>query len=277
MNKVDGITRFCLLVLIASTGVSASEPGVAHAYLTEKFFFDAGIYFPDRKLRISVEGTDLVRNNEIDFGDLDFKRSDQTAAFNFGWKLSPHWKLAAQYFGSSDDATGTLDENIEWGDEVFPVGANVGFGQKFSLLRTLIGYEFNDSDHHAFGIGGGLHILDISAYIEGDVTVGNATAFSHQSVSAVGLLPNIGSWYRYSFAEKWVLTARVDWLSAKIGDYDGRLINASAGINYQMFDHFGIGANYNFFELDVGVNKTDWVGKAVTSYDGLFVYLSAYW
>jgi hypothetical protein len=278
MNSVRLTFFFCVVALYADVPARAADTGDAHPYLTERFYFDVGIYFPDRTLRISVDDQNGTRNRAIDFNDeFRIKRSDETAAFNFGWRMSKHWKLAAQYFRTSDDVTATLDEEIEWGDGVVPVGADINAGQEFALTRVLIGYEFNNSGKQAFGIGGGLHILDISAYIEGDITVDGTTEFGRRSVHATALLPNIGTWYRYSLTEKWVVTARLDWLSVEFGEYDGRLLNGSAGINYQMFDNFGIGANYNYFEVNVGVNKNDWVGKAFTRYDGLFVYLSAYW
>jgi len=278
MNSVKLVSLICSVAYSAAVPSRAAEVGAAHPYLTDKFFVDVGVYFPDRTLRISVDNQNGARNPPIDFNDeFGLTRSDETAAFNFGWRIGNHWKLAGQYFRSSDDVTATLDEEIEWDDGVVATGSDINAGQKFSLTRTLIGYEFNNSEKQTFGIGGGLHVIDISAYIEGDITVAGTPEFDRRSVQATGILPNVGAWYRYSLSEKWVVTARFDWLSAEIGDYDGRLINASAGVNYQMFDHFGLGINYNYFEIDVGVNKEDWVGNAVTRYDGLYVYLSAYW
>ena len=49
------------------------------------------------------------------------------------------------------------------------------------------------------------------------------------------------------------------------------------GVNYQLSDYFGIGANYNFVQLDVGVNGDLWRGEIKTTYDGLYVYLSVFW
>ena len=65
--------------------------------------------------------------------------------------------------------------------------------------------------------------------------------------------------------------------SVSIGEYDGRLINASFGINYQAFEHAGIGLSYNVFDLDVGINKASWRGAAEITYEGLYASLSFYW
>ena len=94
MNFVKAGGLVITFLCLATTGVRAAETGSAHPYLTEKFFLDLGIYFPDRKLRISVNGSDGVSNTDIDFDDeLNLDASDQTAAINFGWRLGeqkPH-------------------------------------------------------------------------------------------------------------------------------------------------------------------------------------------
>lgn len=278
------VKTLCVSVLVflsTSSSILAAESGSAHPYLTEKFFLDLGVYFPERKLRISVDGPTTPQNPDFDFSDaINVSRGDETALLNFGWRIGERWKLSAQYFRSADVFSAVLEDDIEWGDDVFPVDGEVITGQEFTLVRTLVGYEWSSDNNHAFGIGGGLHFLNLKVFMQGDIQIGGPggpVADERRAVDLIAPLPNFGLWYRYSLAQKWALTARYDWLSASVGDYDGRMVNASVGVNYQVFDNFGIGANYNFFELDVAVSKDDWIGHAITSYDGLFVYLSAYW
>jgi hypothetical protein len=54
------------------------------------------------------------------------------------------------------------------------------------------------------------------------------------------------------------------------------LVNVALGVNFQAFEHFGIGLNYNYFELDVSIDKSGWRGKVETTYDGAYVYASFY-
>jgi hypothetical protein len=127
-------------------------------------------------------------------------------------------------------------------------------------------------------LGLGIHWLEISASIEGNAVVNGVPAgFRRESVSAKAPLPNIGAWYTYSISPKWAFRARLDWLSAKVGEYDGTLINAAAGLNYQIFEHAGFGLSYNLFDLDLNINKRGWHGNVNTSYEGAFVHMSFYW
>ncbi len=145
-------------------------------------------------------------------------------------------------------------------------------------FEKFFGRTLDTSDRHDFGVGAGFHWLEFGAFIEGNVILGGGGgAFRREAVSANGPLPNFGVWYQYSLSPRWALRSRLDWLDVSLGEYDGKLINASFGLNYQTFDHFGIGLNYNFFELDVDVTKSDWRGELETTYEGLYAYLSFYW
>ena len=197
---------------------------------------------------------------------------------NFAWRFGEKWELGAQYFQSDGQRQAALEEDIEWGEFVFGAGTGVTAGIDFTVLRAFFGRNFDSADHHDFGIGLGIHYLEIGAFIEGlAILNGQQAGFRRESVKAAAPLPNVGAWYVRSLSDRWAMRLRLDWFAAEVGDYDGELINASAGLNFQLFDHVGLGVSYNFFELDVGVSKRGWRGEVKTIYDGLFVHASVYW
>jgi hypothetical protein len=257
----------------------AQEQSNVHPYLTEEFFVDIGVFFPERHVGIRVNGSITGPSEPIDLeGDLGARISDQTFSLDFGWRFGEKWQLEGQYFASSGGREASLKEDVEWGDFVFRAGTSVKAGQDFSLIRAFFARRFESSDKHEFGVGAGLHWLEFGAFIEGNIITGDGTtAFRRESVTAVAPLPNIGAWYMHSMSPKWAFKTRVDWFGASFDDYDGTLINASLGLNYQAFDNFGVGLNYNIFDLDVGVKKSNWRGSANMSYKGLYAYLSFYW
>lgn len=273
--------------IVLSSFFLMADPNVLHAqnqaelhpYLTQKFFVDMGVFFPERSLRIEVDGTLSGDHDPIDFQqEFGLAETDEIFSLNFGWRFGKKWELMAQYFAASASVRAVLDEDIEWNDIVFEVGTGVAVGEEFSLVRLFFARRFNTAEHHNLGIGAGLHWLEIAAFIEGTVVGGiGGGAFRRESVRAGVPLPNIGIWYTRSLSPKWAIRTRLDWFSASIGDYGGQIINASAGLNYQLFEHFGLGLNYNFFELSVNVDKSDWRGEVTTRYDGLFANFSFYW
>jgi len=219
--------------------------------------------------------------DDINFNDtLDV--SDHSTFFNgqLRWKFGSEkkWSLWGQYF--SNDATGSavLTEDIEWDGETFLAGTNAGAGVKLAVTRLLFGRSFFKNAQNDFGIGVGIHNLDISAYIEGEVlTNDESTEFYDARVDAAQILPNIGGWYNYSPAKHWLIHGRVDWISANIGDYDGGLWNASVGVGYQAWRHVGFDLSWQYFNLHLKVDSDDWTGKTNMTYSGPVISMTFGW
>ena len=102
-----------------------------------------------------------------------------------------------------------------------------------SIARLMVGRSWIKNDRHDFGVGVGIHNIDIDIYIEGDIAVNEEDfEFKRDEVGGSQVLPNIGAWYNFSPAKRWLLHARVDWISADIGDYDGTLWNTTVVANF---------------------------------------------
>jgi len=269
---------FCALCLAAPQLTIAAESKDLHPFLERGFSLDVGVFFPDRQLDLRVNGTVGGINDEIDFDQgFDLKKADNTFAAEIAWRFRGKWSVLGQYFESSGRTELVLEEDIEWGNVVFGAGSLAATGTSFSLTRIFFGRQLNTSKVHDVGLGGGLHWLHIASFIEGEILVNGTPAGARRSVSVEAPLPNIGAWYRYSISPRWALRARLDLFGADIGDYDGLLVNVSLGLNFQAFEHVGLGLSYNYFELDVGVDKSNWRGDLETIYDGVYVYASIYY
>jgi len=238
------------------------------------------VYFPERQLRLRVDSLTGGPGDIIDF-QTEFKdtRSDDIFSLKLGWRFGKMWQLGAQYFKSSGGREAVLEEDAEWNDLIFGAGSSVAAGQEFTLTRIFFARDFAIEDRHEFGVGLGFHWLELGAFISGSILVGNGDvgAFRTESVSASAPLPNIGAWYVYSISPDWTFKTRLDWMSATVGDYDGSLMNASIGVNYQVFENVGVGPSYNLFDLDIGIMKKGWKGQWDTTYQGPYVYLSFFW
>jgi len=258
--------------------ILAEDAEDLHPYLESGFSIDLGIFYPDRELDLRVNGTASGINDEIHFDEeVRLDSADNTFSAEFAWRFRGKWSIVGQYFKSTDTARAVLEEDIEWGDVVFGAGSSAAVGSEFSLTRIFFGRQLDTSRSHDVGIGGGIHWLEIGSFIEGEILVNGTPAGARRSVSEGAPLPNIGVWYKYSISPRWALRTRFDLLSANIGDYEGLLVNAGLGLNYQAFEHVGIGLSYNYFELDVKINKSGWRGNIETTYDGLYVYASVYY
>jgi hypothetical protein len=280
MNLVSRLALLSLMLTGQAWSQSTEEQSAVHPYLTDKFMLDLGVYFPERELRIRVDSPTGGPGNEIDFqSEFNDKRTDDLFALNFGWRFGENWQLGAQYFESKGFREAVLEEDVEWNDLIFGAGSGIAIGQDFTLTRIFFARDFSIEDHHEFGVGAGIHWLEFGASISGRIFDGSGGegAFRTESARASAPLPNIGVWYVYSISPDWSFKTRFDWMSAKVGDYDGRLINASIGVNYKVFENAGVGLSYNLFDLDLGIRKSGWKGRWDTTYEGLYAYLSFFW
>ena len=131
---------------------------------------------------------------------------------------------------------------------------------------------------HSLRIGAGFHWLNIAADVSGEATLNDMTkGFRRAAARAEFPFPNVGAWYRYSPSRNWLITARIDWLGAKIDNYSGDIWNISTGANLRLFDHVGLGLSYQYFRLSGTIREDRWRGELTTTFSGPYLHLSAHW
>ena len=267
--------KYLLILFVFIGQFSFSQEEVKkHPLLTDKFVFTGGIFFPQNKVTLGVDG-DLL-NNEFDFGKtFDIVSNQRTFDLTFQWRFAKRWKLVAGYYQINNTKDFKLDEPIEWGDYTFD--GQVKFGTKVGVMRALVGWIASQGPKHEFGVGLGAHSMIFKAFIEGDGTITGpdgtiTTNFSKQEIDAVLPLPDIGIWYYWAPTPRWMLTADVDWLYVSIGEYNGGLWDAKGGVQFQVVKFFGVGVNYRYYTANLDVNQSgdigDWRGSVRVTYNG---------
>jgi hypothetical protein len=269
MNK-----KLTLLFLISLLATVANAEEEVHPFITDKFSVQMGLFMPSKNLKLSVDGAVAGVNQEFDWeAATGFEDDDEVFMLEGKWRFGEKWSFRAQYYETNKSSRAVLEEDVYWRNNIILAGSSVTAGTEFSLVRTFFGRSFDNRANVDTGIGLGLHWLEIGAFINPDVnTIGDLSA-----AKVSGPLPNFGAWYYYSPSPKWFLGGRLDWLDAKIDKYDGGITNVSAGVNYQLFQHVGIGVKYQLFRLNVNIDEDKWNGSVKLDYKGPFIYLSGSW
>lgn len=279
MNFKNSIALLICLPIFLSEPLFAQTDENQHPLLSDAFSIGLGAFIHDKSIDIRADGSTNLPGEDVDFDEnwgLSDSKSSMSAVLR--WRFGEKWSLWGQYFDSSDSGNAVLEEDIEWDGATFKAGSNVGAGIDLSVARIFFGRNFSVGPRHEFGLGLGLHWLDIRSFIEGEVFVdGESTGFERKSVSAGAPMPNIGGWYHYAFSPKWLGTARLDWLDVSVGDFSGGIWNSAVGIQYQAFRHVGFDLSYQVFQLDADVDKSDWRGGVELQYKGPFLSVTANW
>ncbi len=269
--------RYLPVALFLLTSAAFAQD--VHPAMESKWWVNAGAYFPERDFDASASASVGGITGSIDF-EGSFGLDDSPSMFmgELGWQFGENWSTALQYFRSSRDAERTLEESFEWQDVVYDAGVSVQAGTSLELTRVFFARRFRDGGPHSLRLGAGLHWLELRAEIAGQATLNDqSTEFRRSAAAASVPVPNVGAWYRYSPNNRWLLSARVDWLSASIDNYDGEIWNVSAGVNFRLWDHVGIGATYQFFELSGSLEEDRWRGEIRTAFRGPYVHISGFW
>jgi hypothetical protein len=267
MKYLKIIISAVFLMSLSAGVASAQEPDSSdkyHPFLSDTFHIGLGVYRPTKTNKIGVDAN--LPNDSVQ-DSLDSTEDQTTAMVDFRWRYTENWSFQANYWVTSSDSRHTLTEDFEFGGEVFQAGTFVGSGLDTSIARLFWGRSFFRKPSTDWGVGLGLHWMEIDVFVEGEI-VGGGTGFHRENASAVAPLPNLGIWYMYSWSPKWVLLTRLDWLEVTFEEFSGSMFDASVGVNYQMSDHFGVGLALNAFKLDVNVDSGEWKGGLETSQYG---------
>ena len=272
-------TIFILLFIFTSSQIifsqeTQNENQEQHQLLTDKFHFDLGLVLISKNVKLGADSS--TPNEDIDFGNT-FRLEDNEFAFffNFDWSFSKKWNVSIETFSLSQTNSAILEKDIEWQDVVFNAGTNVKAGIDLDVIRVFFGRIFSRGFKHQFGAGLGVHVLNTSAFIEGNVFIDGVFEFERRRVSALIPLPNLGAWYYYTPSTKLALIARVDWFGIKIGDYSATLWDISPGIKYQVFKNVGLGLDYKYLLVKGNVDNSDWNGNLRMIFSGPLISINA--
>ena len=267
------------LVSVTAGVASAQESGSSgkyHPFLSDNFNIGLGVYRPSLKRRLGADPNDGGSAGE----SLDASDSQTTGLLNFRWRFTKNWSFQGTYWKTNSEAERVLTENFEFQGQEFLIGTSVRSEIDLSIARLFWGRSFFRRPSTDWGVGLGLHVLEIDAILEGEILVPplSPPIPDHREIASVSApLPNLGIWYMHSWSPKWVVTTRLDWLDITFEEFSGSLYDLSVGVNYQMSDHFGIGLAVNAFRLDVGVDSTEWTGELVYEQIGPLLNLTWNW
>ena len=266
---LPALTVIALLAApMASAQAAETESIPSHPALTDRFNFEAGAFYSrsstSASLGPSSGGTGVV----VDFEDtLGLDERNLTGIAGFRWRVSERWRVEVEYFKLNRSATRTLETQVNWGDQVFPVGSTVSTSYDIYDVRVSGGYSFFKRKDKELGIGAGLHVMGIRASLQG-------AGIGADSSDVLAPLPVLNLYGAFAMTKEWAVRMRMDWLSLSYGDYSGDIRSTAIDVLYQPFRNVGFGVGMRSLIVDVEIDSSDWRGKARTSFSGPTAFMS---
>ena len=204
-----------------------------------------------------TEGTGTTLSFEDDLG-LGSNETIPTLAFE--WQIARKHKLGVRWQDISRDSNAQALTEIQWGDEIIPVNADITLG--FDLAQAFIDYAYYPwvKDRWAAGFGLGFRWMDIKATLVYRGENEDETIEGSSDVKGSAPLPYLYFEYRRLLSDNWRFITGLGWLYIKLDDIEGGQWIGRAGVEYLAGKRWSFGAALNLSNIDV-----DW--NAITTED----------
>jgi len=261
------------VLLLGSPAAFADE---APNLLTDSFQVALGTFIITSEPTIQLKG-DTSNGDKVDFDEALGGGDSQRIRLDSFWRFADRHKVKAIAFDMSRDNSRSFDRDIEWGGDVYPVGAKVDAEFSFTVIEVAYEYSFMRRDNYELDASIGLHYTDLSSSLKAkaEASGGTLTGDISNSASVAAPLPVIGLRGIWDLSHNFWLDATAQFFALSIDQYDGNLQDYRVLVTWQPKKWLGIGLGYNLFSIDVDVDADRFNGSLDWTYSGPMLFYSA--
>lgn len=239
------------------------------------FSLRLGVYDMNLSTEIRVDGRGGNLGSRLNF-EKDLNLDDHKDTFNAAlrWRFKERHFLELEYFKLDRNGFRRLDGEIRFGDNLYPVGANIR--SSFTTEVTRLGYSYRIVRNKSWGLsaGAGLHITRLrTALTEVSFDNINVPVDGAEIAKVTAPLPVFGIGGARRLGTKWALLARAQVFSANFDDIDGTIKHGALYFEHDTSDNFGFGVGYDWFVIDIKSEEQFWIGTAQVRFDGPMLFL----
>lgn len=269
MNNRLSPAALLLALGALGTGVANAEAGDP---LTDRFSVSLGGFLLNTNTEVRVDGessqgTVIDLENDFGFDDTDRFRIDGY------WRMTPRQKIRFMYFDTRRTENTTIDEQIEFQGEVYPINTDLKVTFDTTVAELAYEFAFLRGDRYEVNATIGVHNLKFRLGLE--VTGNNVDFSESRTAEANGPLPMVGLNGIWKINDKFYLQAAAQFFRINYDPYEGRLSDINASLVWQAFRHVGFGAGYNDFTTRVDVTGDDFHGRLKWRYGGARIFVIA--
>ena len=255
MNNIRHI--FVIGVICGAVIFAAAAPAEAqrsYEPLFDKFNFKLEGSWVGINTEIRLD-SDLTEGNGTTLSfedDLNLGGNKTIPTLAFEWQIARKHKLGVRYQDITRDSNAQALTEIEWGNEIIPINADVTLG--FDITQAFIDYTYYAwvKERWAAGFGLGLRWMDLQATLAYRDEVNEIEGSSDVKQSAP--LPYLYFEYRRLFSDNWRFITGLGWLYINLDDIEGGQWIARASIEYLAGKRWSFGAAFNLSNIDVDWN-----------------------
>jgi len=236
----------------------------------ERGWAEISAFLPNVDTRLRIDEQGGPAGTEIDFErDLRLSRRKVLPAMSVGVWLSRNWAVFGAFYEVARSQDATLDEEIVFDGEVFPVDANVTGRFSSQIFRLGVRHSIVRDADTELDLSLGAHMTAFEAGIEGDVAAqGGSARTARRRREVLAPLPTLGLSLRQQIAPRVDLAVQADAFRLDLGDVEGRIVNFQASASYRLGRGVVLGVAYRQIDYRLNVAKAEWSGRAEYGFSG---------
>jgi hypothetical protein len=267
-----------LLALLIAVSAAGAHAGVTvdQSKVLDRWTLRVGGYLTglDTKVRLDSptggEGTTVSLED-----DLGFSNSESLPRFRLAVILGQRHEISGGYYKTDRDSSVTLQKEIEWGDEVFPIDVTVTGFYNTEFIDLAYTYWFYSSEKTSLGIRGGLVFVTLGSGI-GIQGTGPGIG-GEEDISTDIPVPQLGFGLNQYLGARFVLTGGLGYIAFNLDDWEGSVASAKLAIEHRTWNYFGFGVGYGYTDYDIDTLSTKFLGKWQYNISGFEIYARAAW
>ena len=187
--------------------------------------------------------------------------------YRFG-KTRKH-AFAGGYFGINRNAIKVLEDSLQLGDIIYPIGTELTSKYNITIIRLKYDYSFYQDDRVSLGASFGLFIMPVNFSVK-------APGREEQVENFVAPLPLIGLRSDFKIGKKFYLRQTAELLYLNFTDFTGSLLDLTIMLEHKTFKNIGFGFGINSNRVNVTLkdpeSKLNFFGDIRMDYTGLILY-----
>lgn len=254
-------------LLLSSAARAADGPNL----LDQGFDVSLGTFIVNQDTKVRLDGQtagDVVPGTPVDW-EKNFGDGDTTRFRLDGyWRFAERHKVRMMWFNSSRSDSTTINREIEWQGETFPIDAKVKGESKFQIIELAYEYAFMRRENFELTGTAGIHYTDFSTSLSANINDGEVVRHVKKEGSVGAPLPVFGGRALWHMGGDFWLDASGQWFALSIDQYDGSVTDLRAAAIWQPSKWVGVGLGYNRFKIDVNVDQDKFRGNLNWAYSG---------
>jgi hypothetical protein len=266
-----------LAIVLGMLAMAAGAQAQERNPLDAKLIVDAGWFFLSTDMHVRVngetnepEGSDVNYDDAFGIGDFNRFRADVL------WRFADRHSIEATYFNNNRSGSRTLDKDVEFKGQLYPVGADVNANSDVSIAELSYQYAFMRRENYEIAGSFGIYYLDLKLGLDATVNVNGQTSSRTLDVNATtqAPLPVIGLRGTWRLPHNMYIDAHTQYLYINYDPYKGRLLDLKASFVWQCTNHVGVGVAYDDFRFRFDLNKPRFDGSLRWNYGGAMAFVS---